>query len=178
MLATRTVPIRKLPVRFLSTTTAAASDGPQLNIAKALKKGDERQSFHYLTSAPVEILQGIGPKHTEELKSLNLKTIQQLADYKFFHLARSITTLAKVEEEGGRLEDALMNLDKGLDKAYENKSLNELLQEPVHVLQGISPKAGETLASLGAKTVQDLSKFKYCLWAEAVTVAAKFEDER
>jgi predicted flap endonuclease-1-like 5' DNA nuclease len=124
----------------------------------------------------VEILQGIGPKHAEELKSLNLKTIQHLADYKFFHLARSITTLAKVEEEEGRLDNALMNLDKGVDKAYEQKSLNDLLHEPVHVLQGISPTAGETLSSLGVKTVQDLSNFKYCLWAEAITVAAKFED--
>lgn len=100
----------------------------------ALKNPDERQSFQHLTKQPVETLQGIGPKHAEKLHSLNLKTIEQLAEYKFFKLAQFITTLAKVEEDGGRLENTLMNLNKGLVKAFEAKSLNELVDEPVHVL--------------------------------------------
>jgi hypothetical protein len=107
-----------------------------------------------------------------------LKTIQQLADYKFFHLSRSIVTLSKVEEDGGRLDETLMNIDKGLDKAFETKPFKELIDQPVHILQGISPKAGETLASLGVKTVQDLASFKYCQLAESIVVAAKFEDEK
>jgi predicted flap endonuclease-1-like 5' DNA nuclease len=174
-------------VWFLSTTTTtttkldSSTSGPRakhrLNIDKAVKKSNERQSFQYLTKQPIEILQGIGPKHAEELHSLNLKTIEQLADYKFFKLARSIATLAKVEEADGRLENTLMNLDKGLDKGNEEKSFKELLNQPVHVLQGISPRAGETLASLGVKTVMDLATFKYCEWAEAIVVAARFEDQ-
>jgi predicted flap endonuclease-1-like 5' DNA nuclease len=148
-----------------------------LNIGKAVKKSDERQSFRSLTKQPVETLQGIGPKHAEELKSLNLKTIQHLADYKFFHLSRSIVTLSKVEEDNGRLDSTLMNIDRGLDKEFETKSFKELIDQPVHILQGITPKAGETLASLGVKTVQDLASFKYCQWAESIAVAAKFEDE-
>jgi predicted flap endonuclease-1-like 5' DNA nuclease len=194
MLLRRVLPVtRTQQVRFLSTTTSAndtaTSSGQQqqqqqhraqhrLNIAKAVKKSDERQSFQYLTKQPIETLQGIGPKHAEELHSLNIKTIEQLAEYKFFKLARSIATLAKVEETGGRLENTFMNLDKGLDKASEEKSFNELVDQPVHVLQGISPRAGETLASLGVKTVMDLATFKYCEWAEAMVVAAKFEDDK
>lgn len=178
----RVVPVtRPLQLRFFASSTPLATAdraSHQLNIGKALKKSGERQSFQHLTKQPVETLQGIGPKHAEELHSLNLKTIEQLAEFKFFKLARSITTLAKVEDEGGRLEDTLMNLDKGLDKAFEAKSLNELVDEPVHVLQGISERAGETLGSLGVKTVKDLSTFKYCEWAEAIVVAAKFEVEK
>jgi nucleotidyltransferase/DNA polymerase involved in DNA repair len=177
-------------LRFLSsssstTTTTSESTDPstgrpqhQLNIGKALKKPDERQSFKSLTQLSVETLQGIGPKHAEELHSLNLNTIEQLAEFKFFKLARSIATLAKVEVEGGRLENTLMNLDKGVDKAFEQKPLKELVDQPVHILQGISPRAGETLASLGVKTVKDLATFKYCEWAEAIVVAARFEDDK
>jgi predicted flap endonuclease-1-like 5' DNA nuclease len=171
--------------RYLSTTTVASSDrdvaspnplDQKLNIGKALKKSFERESFTNLSQQSVECLQGVGPKHAEELKALNLKTIQQLAEYKFFHLARSMTTLALVEMEGGRLEGTVMNVNKGVDKEYEKMSLNEMIQQPVHALQGISPKAGETLASLGVTTVKDLASFKYCLLAESFTVLAKFED--
>jgi nucleotidyltransferase/DNA polymerase involved in DNA repair len=181
----RALPITKThQVRFLTTTitldSSAAGQRTQhrLNIAKAVKKADECQSFQYLTKQPVETLQGIGPKHAEELHSLNIKTIEQLSEYKFFKLARSIATLAKVEEVGGRLENTLMNLDNGLDKIHEEKSFNELVDEPVHALQGISPRAGEALANLGVKTVKDLATFKYCEWAEAIVVAAKFEDDK
>mmetsp|Transcript_4584 Transcript_4584/g.8495 ORF Transcript_4584/g.8495 Transcript_4584/m.8495 type:complete len:193 (+) Transcript_4584:68-646(+) len=163
----------------VGASAAAVAKWPehQLNIAHALKKSDERESFRYLSNQPVEALQGIGPKHAEELKSLNLKTVQQLADYKFFHLARAMTVLSTVEEEGGRLDNTLMNINKGLDKASEKKALKELIHQPVHILQGISPQAGETLASLGVKTVEDLANFKFCQWAESIVVAAKFEEE-
>lgn len=170
--------------RYLSTVACGdggSTVGPpdyKLNTGKALKKAYERQSFGNLAQQSVECLQGIGPKHAEELKELNLKTIQQLADYKFFHLARSMATLAKAETEGGRLEGTTMNINKAVDKEFEKMSLNEMILQPVHALQGISPKAGETLASLGVTTVKDLATFKYCLWAESFTVLAKFEDSK
>lgn len=155
-----------------------AQPGHRLNVSRALKKSDERQSFGNLTQQPVECLQGIGPKHAEGLHSLNIKTVQQLADYKFFHLARAMTTLAQVEAEGQRLEGTLMNIDKGVDKQFEKMTLNEMILQPVHALQGISPTVGETLASLGVHSVKDLATFKYCLWAESFTVLARFEDSK
>jgi predicted flap endonuclease-1-like 5' DNA nuclease len=143
-----------------------------------LKKKDEGHYFEELVQQPVTTLQGIGPKHADELSSLGLKTVQQLADYKFFHLAKSMTILAQVEEENGRLEGSIMNLNKGVDKQYEHYPMKEMIQQPVHALQGISPAAGETFHSLGVKTVADLAEFKYCKWAEAIVVAAKFEERK
>ena len=149
------------------------------NINHALKKAEEGESFRELAEKPVQILQGIGPKHTEELEALGIKTIQQLADYKFFHLARTVTVLAETEEENfERDADAMkMNLFKGIDKEFHSSSLNALVKLPVHALKGIAPDTGgKALKLLGVKTIADLAEFKYCRWSEAIVAAAKFEN--
>lgn len=147
------------------------------NINKALKKAEEGDSFQDLTKQPVTTLQGIGPKHAEELESLSLKTIEQLANYKFFHLARSLTTLAASEEVDGRSDDSVMNFNKGIDKECQDLPLSQLIEQPTHALKGIHPDtSGQTFQSLGVKTIKDLASFKYCQRAEAIVVAARFEE--
>lgn len=152
----------------------------KLNIASALKRADEGHYFHELPDQPVTALQGIGPKHADWLETLGIHTIQQLADYKFFHLARSIDTLANIgnaEEPDGRLDHAVMNVDKGLDKAFQHWYFREILELPVSALSGISDEKGAVWKSLGCKTVRDLAHFKYCQWSEAICTAAKFEQK-
>jgi len=149
-----------------------------LNINHALKKAEEGDSFRDLALQPVMTLQGIGPKHLQGLESLNLKTIQQLADYKFFHLARSVTVLSKTEQVNGRSEDSKMNIRKGIDKEFQSLPLSDLIEMPVHVFKELAPvTGGKAFQSLGINTVADLAEFKYCRWAEAIVGAAKFEEE-
>ena len=83
--------------------------------------------------------------------------------------------LSETEEDDGRVSDALMNIDKGVDKAYESQSLREIAKAPVSALQGLTDEAGETFKLLGVKTIDDLGRFKYSKWAEAMQTAAKFE---
>jgi nucleotidyltransferase/DNA polymerase involved in DNA repair len=90
-------------------------------------------------------------------------------------LAKAIVVLSETEELNSRSPNAVMNINKGVDKAYETMSLQQLVEAPVHALQGVSEKAGERLNAMGIRTIQDLSKFKYCKWAEALQTAAKFE---
>jgi hypothetical protein len=54
---------------------------------------------------------------------------QQLADYKCFHPARSMTTLAQVEAEGFRLEGTVMNIHKDLTEPgpYHSRDASRLL---------------------------------------------------
>lgn len=55
-----------------------------------------------------------------------------------------------------------VNLDKGLDKAYENSSLEELLAAPPSALAGLTEKHDEVLReALGIKTIADLGRNKY-----------------
>eukprot|EP00980_Cylindrotheca_fusiformis_P002386 scaffold558_cov111-Cylindrotheca_fusiformis.AAC.4 len=166
--------------RRLASKASTTTPPPvhQLNINLAVVKKEEGQSFNELVTHPVTTLQGIGPKHSEQLESLGIKTIQKLADYKFFHLAKAIQTLSDAEEENSRMEGSAMNLNKGLDKAFEHYSLQELLQQPVYALNGLTPAAGETFQMLGVKTIAELAEFKYCKWAEAIVTAARFEEEQ
>jgi len=167
---------------YTSSPTQQQQQQPrhQLNINHALKKSDEGHYFHDLVDSSVSTLQGIGPKHLEHLETLGLKTIHQLGQYKYFQLARAIQTLATVEESGRRSESSTMNINNGLDKAYEHLSLKEVLDLPVHAIQGITEtKSNEVwTAGLGVKTIRDLAEFKYCKWAEAVVVASKFEEKK
>jgi hypothetical protein len=54
-----------------------------------------------------------------------------------------------------------VDLSKGLDKAYEDKSLDEILKAPPSALSGLTEKHDELLQQLGIKTVADLGANKY-----------------
>jgi hypothetical protein len=60
------------------------------------------------------------------------------------------------------------NLDKVLDKKYEDLSLAEVLDAPVAALQGLTDAHGEALAALKIRTVGDLGRNKYIRSAVAM----------
>ncbi len=146
-----------------------------LNCSKALKKVDETHSFSMLAKEEVAILQGIGPTRLEALHNLGIKTIPDLASYKYYHTARAIVTLAAAEE-GSRTPESVMNINKALDKAHETQSFRELVDAPVSALQGISEAKEAMLQELGVTTIGDLAKLKYCHWAESIVWLSKFEE--
>jgi hypothetical protein len=62
-----------------------------------------------------------------------------------------------------------VDLEKALDKAYENKSLDEILAAPPSALAGLTPAHDEKLAdALGIHTIADLGKNKYVALAAAL----------
>ena len=61
------------------------------------------------------------------------------------------------------------NLDKILDKAYENSSVDDILAAPVSAIAGVSDGDAELLQkAFGIKTVADLGKNKYFNSARAL----------
>lgn len=145
-----------------------------LNISEAIMKGAEGHSFTEIADSEIQTLQGIGPKAAEVLKTLGLEKVRDLAEYKFFLFARAAKVLAAVEET--RVAGSVMNIDKAVDKAFETKTLKELLEAPLSALQGLTTKADDVLKSLGVKSVGDLADFKYAQWAEAIVAMGKFEE--
>jgi hypothetical protein len=61
-----------------------------------------------------------------------------------------------------------VNLDKVLDKAYENLTLSEVLDAPVAGLAGLTDAHGEALAALRITTIGDLGRNKYIRAAVAL----------
>lgn len=67
-----------------------------------------------------------------------------------------------------------VNLDSLLDKAYENMSLQDVLNAPVAALAGVSDKDAELLQSaFNVKTVGDLGRNKYFRAAALLTELAE-----
>ena len=71
-----------------------------------------------------------------------------------------------------------MNINKVLDKKYEQTPLKELKNAPVSAIQGISENDAELLKqAFNVKTIYDLAKLKYVKWAQAICVLADGEEE-
>jgi len=66
------------------------------------------------------------------------------------------------------------NLDKILDKAFEEKPLSELVDAPVDALAGVSKGDAELLAqAFNIKTIGDLGRNKYFRAAAALVDLAE-----
>jgi hypothetical protein len=60
-----------------------------------------------------------------------------------------------------------------LDKAYEGKAADELVNAPVSALQGVSESDAEHLkAAFGIVTIGDLGTNKFFRWAQAIAALA------
>ncbi|MGH9009529.1 MAG: hypothetical protein ACRDYF_06710 [Acidimicrobiia bacterium] len=65
------------------------------------------------------------------------------------------------------------NLDKILDKAYENSTLSEIVNAPVSAMAGVSDGDAEHLATaFSIKTIGDLGTNKYFKAAAALAALA------
>ena len=79
--------------------------------------------------------------------------------------------------EGGNNYGCYRCTDKALDKAYENKTLTELLDAPVAALAGVSEGDAEKLsAAFGIKTVRDLGTNKYFHLAHSLVELGEHSD--
>jgi nucleotidyltransferase/DNA polymerase involved in DNA repair len=148
----------------------------KLNCSEALMKKDEGKHLIDITESDILTLQGIGDFHAGVLEHLGVRTVGELAKYKYFLIARGIKTLSEVETKDGRLTGSVMNIDNCIVKAAETTSFADMVASPVHILEGLTTKTEELFATFGVKTVGDLAEFKYCRWAEAIVELAKHEE--
>jgi hypothetical protein len=176
--AARPIVVAPRPQRGLvsAASSSSSSDSYTLNVSLAIDKEHEDKSFAQLVKLPPGALQGLkADKADAILASLGVKTIDHLGAYKPFRTARALLTLSKREADNGRPAGSRANVNKAVDQAYEKKSLREVCAAPPSALQGVTPADDEALAKLGVKSVGDLGKWKYCLWAEAISTLAKLE---
>jgi hypothetical protein len=69
-----------------------------------------------------------------------------------------------------------VNINKAVDKAYEGKSLTEILNAPVSAIQGVSENDAVLLdKAFGIKTVRDLGTNPFFKWAQAMVALADTE---
>ncbi|MBE7440285.1 MAG: hypothetical protein HS115_17675 [Spirochaetales bacterium] len=71
-----------------------------------------------------------------------------------------------------------MNINKAVDKAFENKSLKEIADAPISALQGITEEGAQKIAdALHIKnSIRALATSKYIDWARAIVMLADTEN--
>uniref|UniRef100_A0A7S2I8K3 Uncharacterized protein n=1 Tax=Alexandrium andersonii TaxID=327968 RepID=A0A7S2I8K3_9DINO len=162
------------PIQILKEQSKAAK-AYTMDLNNMLDKDAEACSLHSIVGKPVSVLQGLAALGTEALSARKVVTVQDLARWKFFKLARGLLACEATKDAGRRAEAADMNINKALDKAWESKSVAEILDAPVSALQGLTPDDDARFAKLHVKSIRDLGSWKYARWAEAICDLAEFE---
>eukprot|EP00798_Chlamydomonas_sp_ICE-L_P018245 gene18245-24698_t len=122
---------------------------------RALRSG--RNGDREVIALPPSALQGIPERADELLAGLtpSINTVEDLASYKFYQIARAIVLLADMSGEGEAFDGgagtkrplneedtgftgARANINKGLKRAFEGMSLREIADSDVSCLQGIA----------------------------------------
>ncbi len=68
--------------------------------------------------------------------------------------------------------------DQFLTGEFKGKSVEQILQSPVHALEGLSPRHSKILEeAFGIMTVEDLSRLKYVEIAKAFAIIAKYKNK-
>ncbi len=71
-----------------------------------------------------------------------------------------------------------MNINFAVDKAYEGKSLKELVKAPAAALQGLSETDAKLLKeAFGIDTIGELAGNKFFRWAQAIVTLAEYEQK-
>jgi hypothetical protein len=71
------------------------------------------------------------------------------------------------------LKRPYMNINKCVDKAYEDKSFNELADAPINALKNVSAKDAELLKeAFNITTIREFANLKFVKWATAIAVLA------
>ena len=77
---------------------AAAKSNKPISIGRAVEKSFEEKSLSQLAKSPINALEGLTPRHARMLEEgFGIKTIEDLAQLKYFEIARAIVVLAKYE---------------------------------------------------------------------------------
>jgi len=145
-----------------------------MNISEAVMIHAGGKHLSEIAEMGTQVLQGIGPARASVWDAINVTSVRDLANYKFFKIARAIETLAECEL--ARPEGLVMNLDNALVKEYETKTLRELLKAPLSALEGLTEEADELFREMGVKTIRDLARFRFCKRAEAIVDLADYEE--
>eukprot|EP01025_Chloroclados_australasicus_P048827 TRINITY_DN5542_c0_g1_i1.p3 TRINITY_DN5542_c0_g1~~TRINITY_DN5542_c0_g1_i1.p3 ORF type:complete len:184 (-),score=36.69 TRINITY_DN5542_c0_g1_i1:284-835(-) len=149
-------------------------EGYLLNLQEALVKEYEDKSLGEILLAPVSALQGVGPKGQRAFNAVGIETVRELAEWKYFKIAKALVTLKPLSGES-RIEGSLMNIDKAVIKKYEMSSLADICAASIDALEGITEEDAVNLLPIHVQSVEDLGTLKYCEWASAILELSRFE---
>jgi len=163
-------------VEQAAPSVAINFDLRSMNVNAAVDKAHEGLTFTQLCELPPSALQGLAGWADVTCSKLRIRNIKQLGTWKYYLWARAMTELAASESEDGREAASGLNMNQGLDKDHESKSLKQIVALPPSALQGLAEHSDADLAKLRVKTIQELGEWKYARWAAAIVACAALEN--
>lgn len=166
-------------LRGHAVTRRAAGSGQsgRINLNFVLVKKVETSTLHEIVDMPVDALQGLAGLGTAALNHRGVVTVRDLANWKYYKIAKAFVTLrAAAEETVEPSPDTVMNVNKALIKAWETKSSEEILAAPLSALQGLTTVDDENFKKARVTSIEQLGKWKFAHWAEAISDLAEYEN--
>jgi len=156
-----------------------AVDTFQMNVNKAVDKKHEKKSLSDIIKLPPSALQGLSDKADPIFAEYGMKTIESMANWKYYGMAVAIAELGKnYEVKGKRDDDAKSNISKAVDKVHEKSSLKELSKASISAFKGLTEAADEHFTPVMViRTIGDLAKNKYFKMAQCLTTLAQYETD-
>lgn len=150
-----------------------------MNIKNAVANEFQSMTLHEILKQPINAIQGVTEDNAARVKeAFRISTVEQFAKIRFAKWAWAIQELEKFESGGGS-PGGVININNAVDKAYEDKSLSEILNSPMEALQGLSERQAKLLnEAFQIKTVKELANLKCILTARSIYFLALCEDPK
>jgi predicted RecB family nuclease len=124
-------------------------------IVKFYDKAYEDKKIEQLVSVPVQAISGVSESDAENLKSLGIETVEDLALNKYVLFAQGINCLSACAED---MEDTDVDFDE----------IEELAEEPVSSIEGVSEEDAHLLKkAFGIDNIRELAENKYVAIAQS-----------
>jgi predicted flap endonuclease-1-like 5' DNA nuclease len=174
--------IRPIP----SPSKSPSKSTDKMDIHWAVDAEHDGKSLRELITLKPSALNGLSERADLILGGLAVRSIQDLAQWRFYRTACAIVTMTLKPNlnRGGRKRKSarehqhnIANIERILTKEYSDKSLVEIANAPLTAFKGIADWAKAPLAELGLHTINDLANWKFASWAEAMVTLSKWEND-
>jgi len=152
-------------------------EGYLMNVNGALVEAHQGTPLRNVVNLPVTVLRAISEEQAKVLsENFEVKTVRDLANWKFYQIANSMLALAEVEEKNGRQDTSLQNINDAVDKQFEKSAITTIMEQKAEVLQGVGKFLQQQMSKkIGITTMKELANFKPAMYAAALVALADYE---
>jgi len=152
-------------------------EGYLMNVNGALVEAYQGTPFRNVVNLPVTVLRAISEEQAKVLsQNFEVRSVRDLANWKFYQIANSMLALAEVEEKNGRQDLSLQNINDAVDKQFEKSSITTIMEQKAQVLQGVGKFLQLQMSTkIGITTMMELANFKPAKHAAALVALADYE---
>jgi len=165
----------QVAVQYVRSVEGFTEKPHGMNVNKAVDKDFEGKSLKEILDSQISTIQGLTDMTQDALAALDLHTVRDLGNWRFYRMAHAIVTLAEKEDDLHPPASRSMNIREALDLEHETKTLKQVLKLPPSAFNMFPAKADDALKKLKISTIQQLGSRKTFAWASAMAELERYE---